>query len=178
MVLLLRSQSVPWKVTVIWRFQMMTARFRPVLAQLAFRHSLRHIRRRTISCLVSYWRLMGRACGPRGWGPFCLVRACDRPRDHRARQRPVVPRVRRAPLGGPGDSAGPSGACCRLATSLSSRRRRKTTCSTTSSSGTIFGLKNTTQKAVKLCKKQERDSKQITGRNIKFLISGKISRGS
>ena len=41
---------------------MMTARFRPVSA-LAFRHTRRHIRRRTISCLVSYWRPMGRVCG-------------------------------------------------------------------------------------------------------------------
>ena len=40
---------------------MMTARLRPVLA-LAFRHTRRHIRSRTISCLVFYWSLMGKAC--------------------------------------------------------------------------------------------------------------------
>jgi hypothetical protein len=40
----------------------MTARFRPVMA-LAFRHTRRHIRRRMISCLVSYWGPRGRACG-------------------------------------------------------------------------------------------------------------------
>jgi hypothetical protein len=41
---------------------MMTARSRPVSAH-AFRHTRRHIRRRTISCLVSYWSPRGRACG-------------------------------------------------------------------------------------------------------------------
>ena len=54
--LLLRSQSVLWKVTVIWRFRMMTAHFRLVLA-LAFRPTRRHIRRHTIS----YWGSWGRA---------------------------------------------------------------------------------------------------------------------
>ena len=61
MVLLPPSQLVTWPVTVIWRFLMMTALPRPVSA-LAFRHPRRHIRRRTIFCLVFYWRLMGKAC--------------------------------------------------------------------------------------------------------------------
>ena len=61
MVLLPPSQLVTWQVTVIWRFLMMTALPRPVSA-LAFRHTRRHIRRRTISCLLFYWRLMEKAC--------------------------------------------------------------------------------------------------------------------
>ena len=61
MVLLPPSQLLPWPVTVIWRFLMMTALPRPVSA-LAFRHTRRHIKRRTIFCLVFYWRLMEKAC--------------------------------------------------------------------------------------------------------------------
>ena len=61
MALLPQSPLVLWKVTVLWSSLMMTARFRPVLA-LAFRHTPHHLRRRPTFCLVSYWRLMGRAC--------------------------------------------------------------------------------------------------------------------
>ena len=59
MVLLPPSQLVTWQVTVLWRFLMVTALPRPVSA-LAFRHTHRHIKRRTISCLV--WRLMETVC--------------------------------------------------------------------------------------------------------------------
>jgi hypothetical protein len=62
MALLPQSPLVLWKVTVLWSSLMMTARFRPVLP-LAFRHTPHHLRRPSTFCLVSYWRLMGRACG-------------------------------------------------------------------------------------------------------------------
>ena len=61
MVLLPPSQLVTWQVTVLWRFLMVTALPRPVSA-LAFRHTHRHIKGRTISCLLFYWRLMEKAC--------------------------------------------------------------------------------------------------------------------
>jgi hypothetical protein len=64
MVLLPRSPLVLCKVTAIWRFPMMTARFRPVLVLApAFKHTRRHITRRTTSCLVSSWSPRWRACG-------------------------------------------------------------------------------------------------------------------
>ena len=62
MVLPLRSRSVLSMATVIWRFRMMTARFRPVSAH-AFSRTRSRIRGRTISGLVSYWRPRARACG-------------------------------------------------------------------------------------------------------------------